>query len=103
VWFRYENDVASGSWQAAASIATVDTVTNSSAAVAVNTIYHLKIVIASDRTAQMYIDGALIRTTNALTSTNLIPYIGVATDGATAAKSLQILGQSISRNVAVVA
>ena len=97
VWFRYEDDVASGSWQAAASIATVDTVTNTVAAVAVNTEYHLKIVIASDRTAQMYVNGALIRTTAALTSANLKPYIGVAADGATAAKRIVVFGQSISR------
>ena len=104
VFFRYESDVGTALWQAAASIATVDTVTNTAnSSVLVNTIYHFKIVVASDRTAQMYVDGALVRTTAALTSANLIPYIGVATDGATAAKSLQVLGQSISRTVAVVA
>lgn len=100
VWFRYEDDVASGSWQAAASIATVDSVVNSAAAVAINTVYHLKIVIASDRTAQMYLNGALIRTTAALTNAvDLIPYIGVACDGATAAKALNVYSQSISRLV----
>jgi len=102
IWFRYEDDVASGVWQVVESIANTDTVTNTSVTVAVNTQYHLKIAIASDRTAQCYINGALVRTTAALTTAiDLIPYVGIENDGAAAAKRIAVFGEAISRAVGV--
>ena len=96
-WFRYEDDVNAGEWQACSSIATVDVATDTNLAVVIDTRYHLKIACASDRTAQFWINGALVYTSAALTSGDLIPYIGVASDGASAAKALRVHRQSISR------
>ena len=101
VFFRYEDGVASGNWQAIDSIAGTDTETDSGVVVAVSTVYVLEIVIAADRTAKMYINGVLVKTTGALTTAvDLIPYIGVAADGAAEAKNLTVYGQDISRNIA---
>lgn len=101
VFFRYEDDVNGGKWQAIDSIAGVDTATDSGVTVATSTRYHLKVVILADRTARMYINGALIKTTSALANTtDLIPYIGVAADGAAAAKKINVHSQAISRLIA---
>ncbi len=101
VFFRYENGVNSGNWEAISSIGGTDDEHDSGVTVAVDTEYHLKIVIQADRTALMYINGALVETSGALTdATDLIPYIGIAADGAAEAKTLNVYGQSISRNYA---
>jgi len=98
VYVRYEDDVSGGVWEVEDSIGGVDVVTNTGLAVAVSTKYRIKIVIGADRIARVYINGALVRTTAALTNaTDLIPYIGVAADGAAAAKAITIYGQDISR------
>lgn len=101
VFFRYEDDINSGKWQAIDSIGGTDTATDTSVTAAVNTRYHLQIVIDSGRVARFYLNGALVRTSSALTdATDFIPYIGVMADGAAAAKALRIHGQVIERNVA---
>ena len=97
VFFRYEDDVNAGEWVAVDSIANTDVSTDTNIAVAVSTKYHLRIDIDAARIARMYINGILVRTTTALTAVDLIPYIGVACDGAGAAKALNIYGQTISR------
>jgi len=88
-------------WHWVYSIANVDTDTAVSsslvAAVAANTTYHLVIDIDSSRIARFYINGLLVGTSTALTSGNLIPYVGVAANGAAAAKSLRVLKTAISR------
>lgn len=100
-FFRYEDDVNSGKWQAIYSIAGVDTATDTGVAGAVSTRVHLKIIISSSRIATFYLNGVLVATSTALTNTtDLIPYIGVAADGAAAAKVLRLHGQAISRVVA---
>jgi hypothetical protein len=99
VFFRYEDDVASGVWQAVYSIGGTDTTTSSSLTVAASTTYDLTIAIDSSRLATMYVDGTLVATSTALTdATDLIPFIGVETDGATTARAITVYGQSISRN-----
>ncbi len=101
VFFRYEDDVIAGEWQAIDSIGGTDTATDTNVAVATATRYHLQIVIDQARLARFYVNGALVKTSAALTTaTDLIPYIGVAADGAAAAKSLRIFGQTIERNTA---
>ena len=95
-FFRYEDTVNTGKIEAVSSIAGTDTATDTAVAETVSTVHHLAISIASDRTARMFLDGALIKTTTALTSANLIPYIGVQTT-TTAAKVLTVYGQTISR------
>lgn len=97
VFFRYEDDVISGDWQAVSSIGGTDDALDTNIAVAVTTQYHLVIVIDSARLAKMYINGVLVKTTAALTSGDLIPYIGVEADGAAAAKAISVYGQAISR------
>lgn len=99
VFFRYEDDVNSGEWQAIESIGGTDTATDTNVAAAINTRYHLQIIVDNGRIARFYLNGSLVRTSSALTdATDLIPYIGVAADGAAAAKSLRIYGQTIERN-----
>ena len=98
VFFRYEDDVNDGEWEAVSSIADADDEHDTDVAVAINTDYHLVIEIASDRTAKFYINGVLVETSAALTdTTDLIPYIGIEEDGASAAMTLHIKGQAISR------
>jgi hypothetical protein len=102
-FFRYEEGVNAGEWQAVSSIGGVDTETDTNVAVAINTDYHLVVEIASDRTAKFYIDGVLVSTTTALTNAvDLIPYLGVMVQagGAAGAKTMSIRGQAISRNFA---
>lgn len=96
IFIRYEAGVNTGKFQIIDSIAGTDVTTDSGITVAVSTRYHLRIVINSSRVAKVYINGTLVRTTTALTSANLIPYMGIQT-GTTAAKSLRLLSQSISR------
>lgn len=95
-FFRFQPSVNSGEWQAIYSIGGVDTEGDTNIAVTASTAYHLKITVDSSRVARFYINGALVGTSTALTSGNLIPYIGVET-GTTAARSLTIYGQSMSR------
>ena len=101
VFVRYEDDVNSGKFQAVWSIGGTDTTTDTGVTAAVSTRYHIQVVIDASRIARFYLNGSLVATTTALTNaTDLIPYIGVAADGAAAAKSLRIHGQVIERNVA---
>jgi len=98
VFFRFEDDVNGGEWQAVSSIGGADDAHDTDVLVAVDTVYRLVIVIGSDRVARMYINGVLEETTAALTTAvNLIPYIGVAADGAAAAKHIFIRRQMMSK------
>lgn len=98
VFFRYEDDVNDGEFQAVSSIGGTDTATDSGVAVAASTTYELVIAIDDSRIARFYINGTLVATSSALTdATDLIPYIGVEADGAAAAKAITYYGQHISR------
>ncbi len=100
VFFRYESDVNDGEWQAISSIANVDDAHDTGLVVAANTEYHLRIAIDASRVARMYINGVLVETTGALTDAiDLIPYIGVAEDGASGTKHIYVFGQRISREI----
>lgn len=102
VFFRYEDDVAAGNWEVVYSNTAGETSTDTGVAGALSTRYHLKLVINNDRTVSCYLNGALVETTDALdNTTDLIPYIGVATDGAGpgANKSIILHGQSILRTI----
>ena len=62
---------------------------------------HLRVSIDSCRIARFYLNGALVATSTALTNaTDFIPYIGIAADGAGAAKHMYIYGQAIGRKYA---
>lgn len=99
VYFRVEDGVNSGKWETVISIGGTDTVSDSGvAAVTADTKYHLKITIDTLRIARFYINDVLVKTSTALTDTiDLKPYIGVAEDGGSAARSVRIYGQAISR------
>lgn len=98
VFFRYENGVNSGAWQAIYSIGGTDSVNDSGVVVAASTTYELALAIDADRVARMFIDNALVATSTALTdATDLIPYVGVLADGEEAAKTITYYGQHISR------
>lgn len=102
-FFRYQDTANSGKWQAVSSINGSDDAADSGVTVAINTDYHLKIAIGATRVAEFYINGALVETSAALTdATDLIPYIGVQTEGAGpgAGKDLIVRGQAISRKFA---
>lgn len=104
-FFRYEDDVSSGALIAVYSIGGVDVSVNTGITVALSTKYRLRIAIDSSRIARFYVGvgtGAmtLVATSTALADAiDLIPYIGVAADGAAAAKAIHIHGQSISRSI----
>ena len=98
VYFRYEDDVASGNWEVVNSIGGTDVSTDTGVAAAVDQAVYLMLVFAADRTVKCYLNGALVHTTAALTDgVTVIPYIGVAADGAAAAKVLTVYGQARSR------
>ena len=100
LFFRREDDVAGGDWQAVYSIAGVDAAIDTDIAAAVSTSYEFAIIIDESRNGRMYLNGNLVATTTQLADTvDLIPYIGVEADGAAAAKALTVYGQSISRTV----
>lgn len=101
VFFRYEDDVNSGKWQAVYSVAGTDYAIDTGITAAVNTQMSCHIKIDADRVAYMTItDGTTTATVKTLVLTDaidLIPYIGVEADGAAAAKALNVYGQAISR------
>ncbi len=99
VFFRYEDDVNSGGWEAVSSIGGTDSQDDAGVpVVAVSVPYHLKITIDDLRIARMYINDVLVKTTAALTdAVDFKPYIGVEADGASAVKTLDVYGQAISR------
>ena len=107
VFFRYEDDVSSGALIAVYSIGGTDTSVNTGITWAVSTKYRLRIAIDSSRIARFYVGIAggamtLVATSTALTDAiDLIPYIGVAADGAAAAKAITVFHQSISRQLGV--
>jgi len=97
-FFRFEDSVAAGNWQAVHDVGGGGLVeTDTGVTVAINTTYHLKISIQADRTALMYINGDLVDTTAVLDVVNLIPYIGISDDGTGAAVDVRVFGQAISR------
>jgi len=92
-YFRFEDDVASGSWQVTDSNTGVDNTqtvsTSLIAAVALATDYWLRIQVDGNRVPRYYINGYHVATGNALKAdVDLIPYIAVRAAGAAAVKSI---------------
>lgn len=91
-FFRFDGNVAN--WEPTYSIGNTDTELNSGVAVAVNTTYHLRIEIDSDRKAHFYINDDEVGSSTALTNdVDLIPYVGVEGN----AKTLILIEERISR------
>lgn len=101
LYFRYENLVNGGEWQAITTVnAGADDAHDTNVAVAATTKYHLVIEIDNAGEAKFYIDGALVETGTSFTGehADLKPYIGVAGDGTSpTARSIVVRGQVISR------
>jgi hypothetical protein len=98
VFFRFEQGTDTY-WVYNYSIGGTDTSTATTVTPTADTTYRFKIVIDSSRLAKMYINGALVATSTALTTgIDLIPYIGIKDKSAGAARSLHIHHQAISRN-----
>jgi hypothetical protein len=98
-YFMYAPATNSGKWEAIYSIANTDVAANTGITVAVDTEYHLRIVINAARVPTFYINGVLVATGTALTTAkDFIPYIGI--EGQGAAKHMYVYGQAISRAVA---
>lgn len=98
VFVRYEDDVNSGKFQVIDSIGGTDVTTDSGITAVLSTQYSVVIKINSDRKAEVYINGTLVRETAALTDAiDLIPYVAVEADGAAAAKAITVHGEYISR------
>jgi len=94
-FFRYQNGVATGNWQAVSSNNGVAEEFDTGVAVQVTTTYHLALAINNNRTVEFSVNGALVHTTAALRDAiDLIPYIGVEGN----AQTLLVFGQTISRN-----
>jgi hypothetical protein len=102
VYLRYEDDVNSGKFQVIYSIGGTDTTVDTGVTAAVDTDYHVVVDIDASRIARVYLNGALVATSTALTNaTDLKPYMGVAADGGTpGAKHWYVRGQAISREIA---
>ena len=99
VFVRYEAGVSGGAWVVAYSIGGTDTTVVTTVLAAVSTRYHIRIAIGATRIAKVYINGALVATTTALTdATDLIPYIGVQTSTA-GARAVVVHSEAISRNI----
>jgi len=97
VFFRLQDTVAAGNWQAVHDVAGAALVeTDTGVVSAINTVYHFKIVILPNRIAQMYINDVLVDTTAALSiAVDLIPFVGILTGGG--ALSMRLFRQKISR------
>ena len=98
VFFRFEDDIISGDWQAINSIGGTDVTTDTNITVAAANLYRLVIHVGSDRVARFYINDLLVDTSLALTaSTDLLWVIGVEADGAAEAKELDIRNFMVSQ------
>jgi len=97
-FFRYQNGVNSGRFQAIYSIDGTDSANDSGVTVAAATEYVLEVAIDASRIARFFINNTLVLTSTALKdATDFIPYLGVQASGAAGAKAVTVYGQYISR------
>ena len=98
-YFRAEDDVTSGNWEIINSRAGTDVSSDSALLPVINTDYELEIFVDAARVPRCFINGVLVLTGAALTTAiALLPFVGVAADGATpGAKALQLFEIYTSR------
>ena len=97
-FFRFEDDVNDGDWQAVTSVAGTDTATDTGIDVKFATNYRLLIEVDQLRVPRYYINERLVATGGALTDLATFEfYIGVETDGAAEAKQLDIRNFLVSQ------
>jgi hypothetical protein len=88
-------------WQVAVSNATNDYVVDTGVTVAASTTYHLVINVGADRTATCAINGKVVGPTEALdATTDLIPIVGVASDGGAADALLSVHSITVLQDIA---
>ena len=99
VYFRFSTDDSDTTWRAISSISGTDTNTDTGVTVAAATIYKFKIAIASDRTAQFFINDVSVYKTTALANDiDLIPYVGIqCLDATPSAQAVTLHYEKISR------
>lgn len=90
-FFRYEDDVNGGRWQAVTSVNGTDDAADTGVTVAVSTPYRLCIHFDANRVPRYYINGALVATGAARDAGDaIIPVMGVAADGAGTATQITV-------------
>lgn len=97
-FFRFEDDVNGGRWQAVTSVANSDSAIDTGITVRSATNYRLVIDVDINRVPRFYVNGALVSTGAAMTSLATLEfYIGVEADGAAEAKQLDIRNFMVSQ------
>lgn len=95
---RYENGVNGGKFEAVDSNGGTDDVKDTGITVAASTVYHIVIIIGSDKVPKYYINGTLVATGKALkANTNLKLFAGVQASGEGAAKTIIVRHVGLSR------
>jgi hypothetical protein len=97
-FFRYEDDVVSGDWQAVTSVGGTDDAHDTNIPGRVSSLVRLVIDVDINRQPRFYINDKLVETGAALTALNTFEfYIGVEADGAAAAKAITIRNFMVSQ------
>jgi hypothetical protein len=97
-FFRFENGVNDGQWEAVTSVGGTDDEHDTNITVAAASLYRLLIIVDADRIPYYYINGTLVETGSALTALNTFEfYIGVMADGAAEAKELDVRNFMVSQ------
>jgi len=97
-FFRYQDTINGGEWQAVTSVAGVDDAHDTNTPVVASTVVRLLIVVDSDRIPRFFINGRLVETGGALTALNTFDFfIGVQAGAAAAASSMHIRNFMVSQ------
>ena len=110
IFFRYENGVGGGNWQAINSVVGNAATLATSVTVATTTKYTLEIAVDEDRVGRMFINGELVKSTLSSPSTPndlrylsamaaLIPVAGLSATNAGDTKSMFVFGQWASMSI----
>ena len=98
-FFRYEDNVNGGRWQAITSVNGIDVATDTGVTVQASTAYRMCIHLDVDRISRYYINGDLVATAAAARDAGdpIIPVIGVAVDGSGDATQITVRNTFISQ------
>ncbi len=100
-YFRYENGINSGKWQALVEVNGSLTTVDTGVLAAVGQIMHFKIVMDAAELCHMYVNGKLVSQVSFAGNTvNLKPYIGIVDGAGGSASTMTAYGQKISRLIA---
>lgn len=98
-FFRYEDAVNGGRWQAVTSVDGIDVSTDTGVTFQASTAYRMCIHLDANRISRYYINGDLVATaaTARVAGDAIIPVIGVAADGASTATQITVRNTFISQ------